>query len=125
MLARVTTVTDEQARCSLEVARNIMADIDRKKSRQLRHGTVGHSMGRRTCPSKTVAEAYSPPRVTKLAREHGLTPMWALDLTEHDPDDGLPWDRHCVKGVWLGVNHRTGEHLIAVDASDQSQPRAD
>ncbi len=39
-----------------------------------------------------VAEVYSPPRITKVAREMGMSAAWALDLTEVDPEDGLPWD---------------------------------
>ncbi len=39
-----------------------------------------------------VAEIYSPPRITKAAKEMGLDAGWALDLTEVDPTDGLPWD---------------------------------
>ncbi len=41
---------------------------------------------------KDVAEIYSPPRVTKIASDMGLRPAWALDLTQVDPADGLPWD---------------------------------
>ena len=39
-----------------------------------------------------VAEVYSPPRITAMARTMGLKDGWALDLTETDPDDGEPWD---------------------------------
>ena len=39
-----------------------------------------------------VAEVYSPPRITAMARTMGLKDGWALDLTEVDPDDGEPWD---------------------------------
>ena len=39
-----------------------------------------------------VAEIYSPPRITEVAKEIGLQPGWALDLTEVDPDDQKPWD---------------------------------
>ena len=39
-----------------------------------------------------VAEIYSPPRITKMAREMGMNASWALDLTEVDQDDGMPWD---------------------------------
>ena len=39
-----------------------------------------------------VSEAYSPPRITKMARAMGLHAGWALDLIETDPDDNKPWD---------------------------------
>ena len=45
--------------------------------------------------SSDVGEVYSPPRVTKIASDMGLRPAWALDLTELDPSDGLPWDFSC------------------------------
>ncbi len=41
---------------------------------------------------KAVAEVYSPPRITRMAKQMGLSTAWALDLTENDPDDGQPWD---------------------------------
>ena len=42
--------------------------------------------------TKGVAESYSPPRMTLVAPEFGLRPMWALDLTLVDGDDGEPWN---------------------------------
>ena len=45
-------------------------------------------MGERT----HVAEIYSPPRVTEMARGMGLTPGLAMDLSTVDPEDGQPWD---------------------------------
>ena len=39
-----------------------------------------------------MAEAYSPPRMTKMAKQEGLKDGWAFDLTREDPDDGTPWD---------------------------------
>ena len=41
---------------------------------------------------KDVAEVYSPPRVTKVASSMKIRPAFALDLTQVDPEDGLPWD---------------------------------
>ena len=38
-----------------------------------------------------VAEVYSPPRVTNMARQMGLRAGWALDLTTQD-EDGREWD---------------------------------
>ena len=40
----------------------------------------------------SVAEVYSPPRVTSKATNFGLSPDFALDLTILDFDDGMPWD---------------------------------
>ncbi len=37
-----------------------------------------------TARPNDISEIYSPPRVTKLAEKHGLTPGWSLDLTVPD-----------------------------------------
>ena len=39
-----------------------------------------------------VAEAFSPPRVCKRARERGLTGGWSLDWMHTDPITGAKWD---------------------------------
>ena len=39
-----------------------------------------------------VSEAYSPPRMIKMAKKLGLKPGFAYDLTQVDEDDGEPWD---------------------------------
>ena len=39
-----------------------------------------------------VSEIFSPPRVTALANKFKLTPGFALDLSQDDPEDGKPWD---------------------------------
>ena len=44
---------------------------------------------------KHVSEVYSPPRVTHIAKKVGLSTGFALDLTQLDPDDGMPWDLSC------------------------------
>ena len=38
-----------------------------------------------------VSEVWSPPRVTKLAEEYGLSAGFALDL-QVDDENGQPWD---------------------------------
>ena len=38
-----------------------------------------------------MAEVYSPPRVTEMARKMGLKAGWRLDITTYD-SDGEPWD---------------------------------
>ena len=43
-----------------------------------------------------VTEIYSPPRVTKLAKQYGLQPGVAMDITTCD-DTGQPWDFCCPK----------------------------
>ena len=39
-----------------------------------------------------VGQAYSPPRITKMARAMGLHAGWALDMVETDPGNNQPWD---------------------------------
>ena len=39
-----------------------------------------------------VSEVYSPPRMIEVAESVGLKGGWAVDLTQVDPDDGMPWD---------------------------------
>ena len=39
-----------------------------------------------------VAEAYSPPRITKMAKSLGMKSGFAIDLTCIDEDDNMPWD---------------------------------
>ena len=46
----------------------------------------------RHVPGIEVAEMYSPPRITEMARKLGMDGGWALDLTEVDEEDGQPWD---------------------------------
>ncbi len=46
----------------------------------------------RQAPGMEVAEIYSPPRITKMANQLGMSGGWALDLTEIDEEDGKPWD---------------------------------
>ena len=39
-----------------------------------------------------VSEMYSPPRVNGVASALGIASGLSLDLTEADPEDGMPWD---------------------------------
>ncbi len=39
-----------------------------------------------------IMEVYSPPRVNGMASALGLASGLSLDLTELDPEDGMPWD---------------------------------
>ena len=45
--------------------------------------------------SADVAEVYSPPGVTTMAKRMGLAAGWSLDLTIVD-ENGRPWDFDCV-----------------------------
>ena len=93
LLAKVSKVDEAQARCPADTARRRMAEIDQRKTKRLKIQAERISTRRRkTVTEPSVAEVYSPPRLTKIAQEHGLHALWALDLTGHDPDDGLPWD---------------------------------
>ena len=40
----------------------------------------------------SIVELFSPPRISKLAKQFGIRAGRALDLTEIDPEDGQPWD---------------------------------
>ena len=45
--------------------------------------------------NRIVSEMYSPPRVTRMASmlpSLKLLPGYAFDITQNDPDDGMPWD---------------------------------
>ena len=39
-----------------------------------------------------IMEVYFPPRVNGMANALGLASGLSLDLTELDPEDGMPWD---------------------------------
>ena len=86
---------DPQTKCSTEIAREIIKSLDAKHARKLKmfedsaRNEMDQAVGSRT---RGIAEAYSPPRMTKLAHEFGLRAQWALDLTECDRDDGEAWD---------------------------------
>ncbi len=56
------------------------------RTRDVRRAVLQHGTG------MDVAEMYSPPRITKMARQLGLADGWALDLTGTDPEDEKPWD---------------------------------
>eukprot|EP00973_Karenia_brevis_P017222 2365562-Karenia_brevis.AAC.1 len=43
-------------------------------------------------PSRIISEVYSPPRVAPVAPTVGMKTGFSIDLTEMDPDDGMPWD---------------------------------
>ena len=49
-------------------------------------GSVSENRGK-----PTVAEIYSPPRITALLPGYGLYPGVAMDITTND-EDGRPWD---------------------------------
>ena len=56
-----------------------------------------------------VAEAYSPPRLVKMANKLGFKGKWSLDLTMVDPDDGQPWD------LSLGAKRKKAKDMLERD----------
>jgi len=62
-----------------------------------------------------VAEVYSPPRITDVAAEMGISKGWALDLTQVDEDDGRPWD--------FSVNAKRIKAKEKVKAKDEATDR--
>ena len=77
------------ALCNYEVFKAMLDDLDeqctRKVERRMRRATNrdGHNM--------CVAEAYSPPRMTAMAKKLGYSAGFALDLATTD-ENGRPWD---------------------------------
>ena len=67
----------------------------KQKMKQENHIGVGaqldQTMLQMIIAGMDVAEVYSPPRVTTMAREMGLKAGWSLDLTTNDTD-GRAWD---------------------------------
>ena len=62
-----------------------------------------------------VAEVYSPPRVTEMARKMGLRAGWALDLTMED-HDGRTWDL-----TSLAMRYRAVRKLFTAAAGVQTK----
>ena len=54
------------------------------------------TMARRLIANMQMADIYSPPRVTQVAREIGLRAGWSLDLTTPDAD-GKAWDFNSIE----------------------------
>ena len=79
-----------QAKCTRKIAKEIIGDPDRKHARRLKsfEATAKNDAYGQEKSSRGIAEAYSPPRMTLVAREFGLKPRWSLDLTTVDRDDG-------------------------------------
>ena len=79
-------------RCTREIARQIISDLDRKHARKLKifENRTKNERYNVKKSSRGIAEAYSPPRMVLVAEEFGLTPQWSLDLTVTDRDDGEP-----------------------------------
>ena len=70
-----------------EIIRRLEKDPSLQPSRNRRQRRTVQQRG-----EYDVAEVYSPPRITEMARRMGLKDGWALDLTVVDPDDGQPWN---------------------------------
>ena len=77
---------------NLTEAKKILQELSKNKEFQMPQNRRQRRTLKQNGWNTDVAEAYSPPRVTKVASDMKLRPAWAFDLTEIDPEDGLPWD---------------------------------
>jgi hypothetical protein len=80
-------------KCDRETARMMIEELDKKFERRLKQFQDRERNAGATKPKKgkekgTVAEAYSPPRMTAVAAEFGLDPLWSMDMTTYDEEDG-------------------------------------
>ena len=78
--------------------RNAIHCIQQKIARE-QHNLSAHmdtTMLRTLIGKMELAEVYSPPRVTEMARKTGLKAGWSLDITTCD-NDGEPWDFNKVE----------------------------
>ena len=64
---------------------------ERQHKRSVKEVGLNQMMRKIMFEQMEVAEVYSPPRVTKMARRMGLRAGWSLDLTTCD-ENGRPWD---------------------------------
>ena len=83
----------DQSRGSEDVAINAVLGMEEWRERNWEDGV--HRMDEELMKygaGHHVSEIYSPPRVTKWAERMRLAPGMAFDLTQVDPEDGLPWD---------------------------------
>lgn len=65
--------------------------IDQERRQRRQHGRN----------TRTISEAYSPARMTNIARKHNLAEGVAMDLTTAD-ENGNPWD------FYAGSNEEQG-----------------
>lgn len=97
-LAKKLGIEDADAKCSVEMAKQMLERFDqlihRKLERRVKHqvAKTGRRSVKKANAKATVGEMYSPPRLTRVAEEYGLKPEFALDLTTVDETDGMPWD---------------------------------
>jgi len=75
----------------LEIDRCVLEGCSAHDELELPNLLVIESGSHRYNNPHDLSEIYSPPRVTKMARQMGLKGGWALDLTTVD-EGGEPWD---------------------------------
>ena len=97
-LAKKLGVKDIEEKCSTEMAKQMLECLDqsyaRKLERRAKHRIekTGRRSVSRNKVKPSLGEMYSPPRLTRVAGDCGLTPEFAMDLTTYDEQDGEPWD---------------------------------
>ena len=100
--------------CNKETLRNIIDELDkqgcRKMQRRLRR--TGPLQGN---PASDIAEAYSIPRMTDMAKKLGYTEGFALDLRNAD-EDGEVWDlsNAHIQQKALELQARMAPHMLIV-----------
>ena len=83
----------EQLNAFVKVKHDIKKIIDDLEAMKDPLTTMNRRQRRTLAQAKTdISEAYSPPRMAKMAAQMGMRPGWSWDLTSVDPDDGKPWD---------------------------------
>ena len=86
--------TQDQLQRRKHQVQMVITDIERKE-RHYRRGAkecqLNQMMRKLMLERMEVAEVYSPPRITTMARKMGLRAGWSLDLSTCD-EHGGPWD---------------------------------
>ena len=85
---------DPMEKSTRPVVKKVLQDLNQKHARKLKRyeDRAKNDRYREKAPTRSVAEAYSPPRLVQVAEEFGLRGAWSLDLTLEDRDDGAPLD---------------------------------
>ena len=68
---------ESQSKCSRDIAKEMIRALDAKHARKLKafEDTEKNNIDQRAPRTRGIAEAYSPPRMTVMAREFGLKPQ--------------------------------------------------
>ena len=84
-----STVARGQLDAFVKVKHDIKKTIDDLEAMKDPLTTMNRRRRRTLAQAKSdIAEAYSPPRMAKMAAQLGMRPGWSWDLTSTDPDDG-------------------------------------